>query len=134
LALYAVSVDRPVGIDVEWMNSDRIDPALISQLLAPEERAALSAMSPERRQDAFYACWTRKEAFLKATGDGLYYPLTEFAVSVDPAQPPRLIRLGTDGRAGERWSLAALAAGKGYAATLVAWGHELKIRQWEMRI
>jgi 4'-phosphopantetheinyl transferase len=101
----------PVGVDVELIDpSVRID-ALLPRVLAPEEREFAAAWAP----DDFYRMWTRKEAVLKATGDGLRVPLSDVAVS-SPAAGARLIRPpGSAARTGA-FVLADLDVPAGYAA------------------
>lgn len=105
--LVALAVGAPVGVDVEEVSS-RVDPGeLAGQVLAGEESA------PTRPD--FFCYWTRKEAVVKATGDGLRTALTEVVVS-PPGTPPRLLRYG--GRPDLVACLADLDAGDGYAAAL----------------
>jgi len=65
----------------------------------------------------FYACWTRKEAFLKATGDGLSFPLSDFSVTTHP--DPELEDIKGNREAGKQWFLADLSVVDGYRATVV---------------
>jgi 4'-phosphopantetheinyl transferase len=104
--LVAITAGAPVGVDVEQIS--QVDPGeLAGHVLAAGEAA------PTRPE--FFCYWTRKEAVVKATGDGLRMALTEVAVT-PPGAPPRLLRYG--GRADLVASLADLAAGDGYAAAL----------------
>ena len=104
--------DAETGCDIEW-----IDPALDWQPLAdtlftPTERNALALLPPEAARRAFFACWARKEAFVKALGLGLSYPLDAFDVSVRAA--PALLS-GGDG-----WAIGEAPAIPGYATAIVA--------------
>ena len=99
------------------------------------ERTALKRLPPEQRVEAFFTCWTRKEAYIKARGDGLGHPLDQFAVSLVPGEPVRLWAAG-DGDAREiaRWSLGGLPPGPGYVAALAAHGRgwRLTSRDWPL--
>jgi 4'-phosphopantetheinyl transferase len=104
--------DAEVGCDIEW-----IDPALDWAPLAgtfftASEGAALAALPPEAARRAFFACWARKEAFVKALGLGLSYPLDAFDVSVGASA--ELLSGGDD------WAMAAGPALVGYATAIVA--------------
>jgi 4'-phosphopantetheinyl transferase len=90
LASSAVGSGSAIGVDIEKVrpNPDFLNVA--RQFFSAREVQAILALSENKRQEAFFACWTRKEAFLKATGIGLSYPLSEFSVSVDPDGPAEL--------------------------------------------
>jgi len=115
VALIAVGWDTEIGVDVE-----RIRPApyraLASRFFAREEADDLLSLDDEDLPEAFFACWTRKEAYLKCMGTGLRTPLQSFAVSVRTQDPVRLRRPERPEHAG--WYLGDLAPGNGYAAAL----------------
>jgi 4'-phosphopantetheinyl transferase len=74
---------------------------------------------PDRlRAHGFYACWTRKEAFLKATGDGLSLPLSDFSVTTHPDRNPELEDIKGNREAGKQWFLADLSVVDGYRAAV----------------
>src|SRR5438874_2067680 len=87
----------------------------LATTLAPDEVTALRALAPPARERAFFAVWTRKEAYAKARGLGLALPFEEFTVSTDPAAPTLLAAADDDPA---RWTLRDLDAGPGYAAAL----------------
>jgi 4'-phosphopantetheinyl transferase len=122
LALYAVSWGRRVGVDIEQARHVDDLHGLAAQVFAPAEREELTSLPADQRTPAFFAGWTRKEAFVKAVGDGLSHPLDTFVVSLDPAKPARLVAVGDTPGAACGWSLHALAADVGYSAALVAEG------------
>lgn len=119
VALVAVSRRGPVGVDVERCRPERDLLTLAESFFATEERAALRALPEAERPAAFYRIWARKEAFIKAVGLGLRFGLERFAVSSE-AEAPRLLRVDTDPRAGERWQLRDIPVAEGYAGALVA--------------
>jgi 4'-phosphopantetheinyl transferase len=92
--------------------------------------AALRTLPAPMRQEAFFVCWTRKEAYLKARGEGLMLGLDQFDVSLVPGEPATL--LGTKGDAQEawRWSLQELFPGCGYVAALAVEGHDWWLTCW----
>lgn len=122
LALLAVAWDRAIGIDVEQRRPVSDLGALAAQVFATAERAELATLPPGAREDAFLAGWTRKEAFIKAVGEGLTHPLDAFVVSLDPVAPARLLSVGGSADAAGAWSLHALTPAPGYVAALVAQG------------
>lgn len=122
-ALVAVTLDREVGVDLERLRRDLPIDRLASRFFSPREIAALRSIPDALRPAAFFSCWTRKEAFVKATGAGIFrQPLQSFVVSVEPGTGPvRLSIPGHDAEAG-RWRLASLAAPPGYAAAVAVEG------------
>lgn len=123
LALYAFSRTRIIGVDIEYHKTNVAYTDIAQHFFAPSEQAALLKLPPAARQAAFYTCWTRKEAYLKAQGDGLTIPLDKFEVSLLPHDPPAL--LSTAHAPGEvtRWSVHALPHPRpDYTASLVVEG------------
>jgi 4'-phosphopantetheinyl transferase len=109
LALVAVTAGGRIGIDVERIEPGIDVEALSRRFFAPAEAEAILALRPERRIDAFYACWTRKEAFVKAVGAGLTLPLDGFRVTVQPDHAPALLSVDWDPLAPRRWRFADLS-------------------------
>ncbi len=103
MALVAVVNSGRVGVDAEHVDVSLEFEKIIERSFAQEERDDILALPRESRRRAFFATWTRKEAFVKATGQGLSLPMDRFAVSVNPDQPARLISV--DGDDAARWSL-----------------------------
>lgn len=131
LALIAVARGRLLGVDIEWVRPDMSGEEIAERFFSPREVAALRAVPPPQRHEAFFNCWTRKEAYIKARGEGLSHPLDQFDVSLAPGEPAAL--LGTRGDPAElaRWSLQALAPGPGYVAALAAERPPCELRRWQ---
>ncbi len=133
IGLVAVAWARAVGVDVEAHRATVDGPALARRYFSPRECAALEAMPPEARERGFYAVWTRKEAFLKATGQGLSFPLDKFSVTAAPDEAPRLLELEGESAPERRWRLWNVEIGPGYSAALaVAVGDgSITLRGWQ---
>ena len=118
LALYAFTSGRAVGVDVELIREVPDTDDLAERFFSPMEVASLRALPLDRRSLAFLACWTRKEAFIKALGLGLSCPLDAFDVTIDPDAPARIIRIEEriDGVA--NWAMQALTPYPGYIAAV----------------
>ena len=120
LALVAIAGIGRVGIDAETVRSEIEVEELSRRFFAPAEAAEILALSPDARLAAFFNCWARKEAFVKALGGGLSVPLDRFQVSVRSDQPARL--LWVDGvESDHQWSFLDLSE-PGVAAALVVEG------------
>ncbi len=110
---------RAIGVDVEIWRATRDQAALVRRYFAPGEIAAWEALPPERRQEAFFNLWTRKEAYLKALGLGLTLALDSFDVSHEAGSGARVLRPAADAAQGGVWSLAAPEVGHGLSAAIV---------------
>jgi len=131
LALYAITRGREVGIDLERHRADLADEAIAERFFSRQEVATLRALPPEQRGTAFFAIWTRKEAFLKANGQGLSLPLDQFDVSVTPGEPASVLSTRWDPQEASRWSLQELFPGPGYTAALAVEGHGWQLNRWQ---
>ncbi len=118
MALIAVGSEHRLGVDIEKIRSDVDTTSLAERFFSLRERAGLQALPDHLRVPGFFACWTRKEAFLKATGDGLSFPLADFSVTTHPDLDPELEDINGDTEAGKQWFLADLGVVDGYRATV----------------
>jgi 4'-phosphopantetheinyl transferase len=110
------------------MRSDVATNEIAARFFSAYECKILATVEPTMRCAAFFACWTRKEAYLKATGDGLSFPLSQFDVSFLPGDQPRLLATRHDPAEVCRWTIRALEAGDGYEAALAVEGGAWKLR------
>lgn len=131
LALYAFSRRRAVGIDIEKLNRKVATHAIAKDFFAADEVTALKAVSEDMHTVAFFNCWTRKEAYIKALGEGLAHPLQNFAVSLAPHQEAALLSIRGDKAAAARWKIYALEPGAGYIAAVIAENPPFSLRKWE---
>jgi 4'-phosphopantetheinyl transferase len=122
VAVIAAGWDRAVGVDVELRRQLPDLAALAARSFAPRERTVLDALPETERPAAFFRCWTRKEAFIKATGQGLAQPLDAFVVSLAPDEPARFLDIDGDPGALARWTLHDLQPPAGYTGALVVEG------------
>lgn len=117
VTLIAATVGRTVGIDVEAVRAEKgIDDVLAQTCFSASELAELRGVAPAKWNHAFFCCWTRKEAFLKACGGGLSMPLQDFDVTVDSSQPVRIKRCEWESVAG--WQLEHLEPLHGYVGAV----------------
>ena len=116
--VFAITRRRRVGVDVEFLDPRLPDAALFPALFTEDERQALADLPPELALRGFYTAWTRKEAFIKATGAGFSADLLAFSVTVDPRQAPQL----TLHHGEAEWHLHNLDLSPDTAAALVVSG------------
>jgi 4'-phosphopantetheinyl transferase len=127
LALFAFARGCEVGIDVEAEREVPEMEAIADRFFSPAEAAALRALPETERKRAFFRCWTRKEAFLKTTGEGLRRALDSFDVTLGPDEEPALVRVQGDVRS-DGFYLAEVEVPAGYRAALVVEGTPLRVR------
>ena len=113
-ALIAISRARVVGVDIERMNRGFMHEQIPERFFSPGEVRALRALPEAGQVEAFFHCWTRKEAYVKARGLGLSLALDGFDVSL--GHPACFLR-GVEG-----WEIESVNAGDGFAAAVVAEG------------
>jgi len=118
-ALYAISRSCRLGVDIECLNRDADWHGLAKRFFTDNEYIALQNLNASSRKRAFLACWTRKEAIIKATGDGLTLALDQFEVTVEPDVEPQILSAAYLTIAD--WKLYAADVGNGYVATVAAY-------------
>jgi 4'-phosphopantetheinyl transferase len=131
IALYAFSRNHEVGIDVEEIRELEDLEHIAERFFSKREKKALFGLPEGQRKEAFFRCWTRKEAFIKAIGDGLYYPLDKFDVSLVPGEPARLISIEGDSREASRWTLQDLKPVPAFAAAMAVKEQSCTLRCWQ---
>ena len=120
IAVYALSSGREVGIDVEAIRPLPDADAIAARFFSRREHAAYQALDPCDRPLGFFQCWTRKEAFIKALGDGLSHPLDSFDVSLAPGAPAELLRVEPVSGHYRGWRLASFFPAPGFVAAVVS--------------
>lgn len=129
-ALYAVTLGREVGVDVEQVCPDRDHARIAERFFSAREVQALRALSEEEQRTAFFRCWTRKEAYVKAVGKGLAIPLDRFAVSLAPRERAAFLDAGDGAGVVSGWSLCNVPVDGGYEGAVCVEGE----RNYEYRI
>ena len=132
LALIAVSAMISIGVDVEAAHRFSEMEELALRFFSPRERQQLDATAPSDYSSAFYRCWTRKEAYVKAIGTGLSTRLDTFDVTVDSNVPPAILRVASDPCAHQRWSLTHLEPTSLYIGALAAAIRDPTVYCWQL--
>jgi 4'-phosphopantetheinyl transferase len=130
-ALYAVTRGRELGVDLEFIRGDLEAEQIADRFFSQREIVALRALPPALRKYAFFLCWTRKEAYIKARGEGLSMPLDQFDVSLIPGEPAALLSTQPDPNEALSWSLRNLTPASGYAAALATTGRDWTLSCWQ---
>jgi len=132
LALFAFSRGRELGVDLERMDAAVSSERIPEHFFSLRECARLRALPVEQQPEAFFACWTRKEAYIKAKGKGLAIRLDQFDVSLVPGEPAALLETAEGSREALRWSLHDLSPAPGYAGALAIEGRGSKLHGWQL--
>ena len=131
-AIYAITQDRPVGVDIELVTDKFPVESVAAHFFSRIEVAALRSLPKDMQRIAFFKCWTRKEAFIKALGDGLSCPLSDFDVSVTPGQPARLLHVRWAPEEASRWCMEDIESVPNCAGAIVFSGPQCRmhVSQW----
>jgi 4'-phosphopantetheinyl transferase len=135
LALIAVTRGREIGVDVELVHADLPVLEIAETSFSEAELATLRTLPESLRVKGFYNCWTRKEAYVKARGEGLSFPLQQFDVSLTPGAPAKLLEVRDDLAEPDRWTLQDIPVAENYVAALFVEGTDLGVtcRDWHLR-
>lgn len=124
LALYSFACAREVGIDLEYIRSLTNFEQIAARFFSAGENATLQKLTGSQKLEAFFSCWTRKEAYIKAIGVGLSYPINQVDVTLAPGEPARLLNVEGYPEEVDRWSLKAFVPTPGYLAALAVEGFD----------
>jgi 4'-phosphopantetheinyl transferase len=130
LALYAFTYGRAIGVDIERLRDLEDAERIATRFFAAGEVQRFCSLPAHLKYEGFFNCWTRKEAYIKATGDGLSMPLDRFEVSLVPGEPARFLRLEGEPAGVHRWSLRELHPAPGYVAAVCVEGQGWELRCW----
>lgn len=130
----AVSYGVALGIDIEMIRELSDALAIAERYFAPAEVERLNLLASEYRRQAFFECWTRKEAFIKATGYGMSQRLDSFEVGFGPGVKAELLRLDAPAGLTDRWSLHNFDPGPGYCGALAARAQNAAFTLREFRV
>jgi len=131
-AAFAFTRGRDLGVDLEYVKDDFDDELIANRFFSRAEVLALRTVPVALRKQAFFNCWTRKEAYIKARGEGLSMPLDQFDVSLRPDEPVALLNNYREEREVSRWSMQAIPAPKGYVGTLAVEGRDWQLKNFSL--
>lgn len=122
--LYTFGYGRELGVDVEFIKPNFDYLGVAEGFFSDTERVVLRALPVADQPQGFFNCWTRKEAYIKAHGEGLSLPLNQFDVTLRPGEAAKLLATRPDPAEAEQWSLRALPMPKDYAAAIAVEGDQ----------
>jgi len=133
LVLYCVTYGREIGIDIQGVQTNIPYGIIAKKFFSPQEVSMLRDLPICMQKEAFFKCWTRKEAYVKARGEGILGTLSHFDVSVAPDKPAELLSVYGDPKETHLWSLLDLFPGPGFVAALTVEGHDCPVTCYKMK-
>ncbi|HEY2981466.1 MAG TPA: 4'-phosphopantetheinyl transferase superfamily protein [Anaerolineales bacterium] len=137
VALIAIAAASDVGVDLEYIRAQSDYADIARRFFSPAEVDYLMALPSHLYAEAFFSCWTKKEAYIKGCGEGLAIPLNSFSVplATDPAHTPADLYVASKGIVpAKRWSLYTLRPAPGYAGALAVEGNGWRLREWQWKM
>lgn len=130
--LWVIATGAEVGVDVEYVRDNVNELDLARRYFSPREVEVLEQEEPPDRRQRFFECWTRKEAFVKTQGSGLFLPLRKFSVELNPERTARILDTEWDPSEAAGWSLWDLSCGPGYVGAVAVreTGCSLHLHEW----
>jgi len=132
IALFAFVWNRRIGVDVEYLRDNFDHLKLAARFFSSHEIAALSSLPNDEIKAGFFRCWTRKEAFVKAHGEGLSLPLESFDVNLASGEKACLLATRGELEAADEWTMEDIPLGPEYAGALVVHGRGLKLDYFQL--
>jgi len=132
IAVCAITSACPIGVDIERMREIPEIQNIARRFFLPRETRTLMALPADSRLRAFYSCWTRKEAFLKATGEGIAESLAKVEVTLAPDDMPGVVSVAGDLRASEPWQLQPFSPASGYLGCVAYRNTAFALSQWRV--
>lgn len=130
--LFGFCHERPLGIDIEYCREIEFH-SIVSDLFAPAEQVSWNELNPAQHSTAFFSAWTRKEAYVKATGLGLMKPLNSFAVSIGHASEPELLWCMENFNSCKKWSIIDLDPAPGYFGALAIESTQKEVQTYDFQ-
>jgi 4'-phosphopantetheinyl transferase len=127
-ALVALAPDRELGVDIEYIQPKLECHEIATRFFATGEIEKIRLLAPDEQRRAFFTCWTRKEAYIKAKGGGLSIPLQDFEVSLAPDEKPALLWHRTEPEEPARWQFENLDLVPAYAAAVAIEGSGCNVK------
>ena len=131
MALLAFTHGRELGVDIEQIRPLEDAAAIAKMNFSAKEVTEYTAVPDAQKPLAFYNCWTRKEAFIKAIGEGLTCPLDSFDVTLIPGEPAQLLQVKGSTAEANKWRLQSLNPVEGYVAAIIATGQDWQLNCWQ---
>jgi 4'-phosphopantetheinyl transferase len=132
LALVGLIRGPEIGVDIEYLKPMPDCEQIAERFFSESERVVLRGLPAHQKEEAFFNCWTRKEAYLKAVGEGLAAPLDSFDVTLAPGEPPRMLTLKGEPEPAARWFFHHFRPAPDYIGAVAVEGGTWEVRTWAL--
>ena len=133
LVIFGFAKNQSIGVDVEFIKEGVELLDIAKRFFSTNEFKTMSSLADSEQKLAFFNCWTRKEAFIKAIGDGLSFPLDQFEVSLRPNEPAKMLATHWNPNETSKWSLYSFNPQKDYVAAIAIKNQIEKIKYWRYK-
>jgi 4'-phosphopantetheinyl transferase len=130
ISLFAFTRDREIGVDIEHIRDIPEMEQIAERFFSIKENEVLRTLPWSQKREAFFSCWTCKEAFIKALGEGLSLPLDKFDVSLTPGALAKLLSIEGDSREASRWSVHNFKPAPDYLGSFAVKSHRFETKRW----
>ncbi len=134
IALIAITKNRDIGIDIEQIRTNFPCQPIAEKFFSTLENSVLLSLPENLQHQAFFTCWTRKEAYIKAVGKGLSIPLNRFDVTLAPGEPAALLHVQDNPDEASRWFFIELTPGSDYVAAVAVEGYCSSLQCWQWQL
>jgi len=131
LGLYGFTLGCEIGVDIEHIRDISEMEQIAERFFCASEKAFFRSLPEDKKKEAFFDCWTRKEAIIKAIGDGLSLPLDRFDIALVPGEPARLLSIGGNSKAASGWFVQELKPVSGFTAAFAIQGQSRRVHCWQ---
>lgn len=131
MALYALTRNHEIGVDIEFMRDQTDVEGVAMRFFSQQERELFQHLPADKKRHAFFFGWTCKEAFLKAIGEGLSFPLEKFAVNINPDEPAALLSIHNDPAAAKPWFLRSFQPATDFMAAIAVKAMISQVKSWD---
>lgn len=132
IGLIAVSKMSRIGIDIERIKQQVNIEEIAKRFFSSGETKKILSLSESERNEAFFRCWTQKEAYIKALGVGMLMSLNQFEVSFEPGIPPKIKHIDGDEGEAARWNMYHINPNEGFIGALVVEGKPTDVKLFQM--
>jgi 4'-phosphopantetheinyl transferase len=133
VALFGFTRGHAIGVDIEYLHDIPEMEQIAERFFSMKENEVFRTLPRSQKKEAFFHCWTCKEAFMKAIGDGLSRPLDTFDISLVPGEPTKLLSIEGDSKEASQWSIQDFKPIPNYVSAFAVRRHDFETKRWQWK-